>query len=508
MTGPLRTRGRRPRPLTAAMGMLLLLTAASHGQSAVETPRALPDSDAGRLAGGFLEALASGDAAAVVRLAGSSAGHWSRLMNTVGPLELHSELDLRRFGMSGRPGVVGVWCRGVVTRAWVGFIVETGRGGLLRRPRIVAVSTVRGVAPDPGDGRPPVRSDEELLGDLSAYAEAYGASGLFSGVILLSRGAETLFTYAAGRAEGGERPLLAADTPMPVASMTKMFTSVAVAQLVSEGRLAYDDPIGRFVPEYPEAIGSSVTIGRLLDHTSGIEFDKFVDFLEARRDVSDHEGELEAQLEHMDLLWAGGAYVPPDRMDYTNEGFHLAGLIVERIAGRPFHEHLAESVFARAGMSSARPLLRGPWDESVALGSTHSPDPDDYGLVVPEPASNAAWLRATRFGGAAGGYAASAEDMLRFARALLEHRLVDAESTAELLNPRVLDHGDKWYGYGFDLRVAEDGSVVSFGHGGGMPGVSTRLDVYPDRDLVLVVLCNRDAGADHVADFVRELVAP
>lgn len=137
------------------------------------------------------------------------------------------------------------------------------------------------------------------------------------------------------------------DTRFNLGSMTKMFTAVAIAQLAELGKLSFHDPISRHLPDYPnEAVASKVTIHHLLTHTSGMgdyQNEKFYARLDQLRTLSD----LVPLFVNDPLAFESGA-----KWDYSNAGFVVLGLIIEKVSGQDYFTYVKQHVFKPAGMTS------------------------------------------------------------------------------------------------------------------------------------------------------------
>lgn len=251
---------------------------------------------------------------------------------------------------------------------------------------------------------------EELDGELRRLA----AADEFSGVVLVTRGRETLFHGAYGSADRSTGKAVETDTRFDIGSLTKLVTSAAVLRLAEEGRLGLDDPLGAHLDGFEPDVARVVTVRHLLRHTSG-----FGDYLTEPEFTAD-PGRFEAPADYLPLARARAlAFEPGSRARYSNMGFVLLGAIVEVVTGRDYHDAIRALVFEPAGMESAGPrggpdaARRYKW-ESGELVMVDSLYPE-----VNSPAG--------------GGFAAVV-DLDRFARALLEGRLLDESRTALLLN--------------------------------------------------------------------------
>jgi D-alanyl-D-alanine carboxypeptidase len=290
------------------------------------------------------------------------------------------------------------------------------------------------------------------------------AAAHISGVALVARQGGPIYAHAYGLADRAAHTKNRLDTQFNLASVGKMFTGVAVAQLVERGRVRFSDPVGRYVPGLPRRIGARVTVGELLDHTSGLGdyfADPGYDALRPRlRTLADYL----PLIAHERL-----AFKPGTRFSYSNSGFILAGLVVEHVTGEPFAVYLRRHVWSPAGMLHT--TCTGGAGPGRAVGYTDS-GTTNTGTLPPN-------------GTSAGGCYSTADDLLRFADALLRHRLLAAAMTRLVTTSHVGAPGGG-YGYGFGIRRG------TIWHNGGAPGVATEVDIDPRTGLVAIVLENRD----------------
>jgi CubicO group peptidase (beta-lactamase class C family) len=313
----------------------------------------------------------------------------------------------------------------------------------------------------------------------------------FAGAVLVGRDGAVLLEDAWGQADREAGTTNTVDTRFRVGSMNKMFTSVATLQLVEDGTLALDEPIGTYLPDYPNAdLASTVTVRHLLAHTGGTgdifgpEFDE-------------HRLELREHSDYVELFGERGVqFEPGSRWEYSNYGFILLGAVIEAVTGESYYDYVREHVFQPAGMTSTDSL---PEDEDV-------PDrPVPYGRPFgPDGAWEPVLDTLPYRGTAAGGGYSTVGDLFRFAEALQTGTLISPETLAEATS----DQEGEGYGYGF--QVGTDPST-RWGHGGGAPGMNGDLRVYPELGYVVVVLSNLDPpAANRLADFfsLRMPIAP
>lgn len=287
----------------------------------------------------------------------------------------------------------------------------------------------------------------------------------FSGVVLIARHGKPVLERAYGLADRSTGRRNGIDTKFNLASVGKTFTAVAVAQLVQAGKLSFSDKVGRYVPELPRRVGASITIADLLDHTSGLG-DYFASPLYPA--LQPKLTSLAAYLPM--IVHDTPAGRPGTTFRYSNSGYIILGLVVERVSGLDYYTYLRRNVFARAGMKDSGCFFKSARVPNRALGYTGG-------------VANTATLPPR--GTSAGGCYSTAPDLLRFTRALFGHRLVDAKLTTTLTTPKISAPGGA-YGYGFGIR---DGTIW---HNGGSPGVGAEFDVNQRLGYTVIVLSNRD----------------
>lgn len=363
---------------------------------------------------------------------------------------------------------------------------------------------------------PPTRTTEaELAQGLAHVAERVVAADDFSGVVLFSRHGKPLLRRAFGFADREKRQANTAETPFALASVGKMFTAVAVAQLAERDLLSLSATIGSLLPGYPAGDASSkVTVHHLLTMSSGIpdlfrspQFWADVPTIKTFRDFWPHFAHARLDFDPGSL----GAY--------SNSNFLVLGAIIERVAGTPFIETIERQIFRPAGMTSTS--YSSTAFPGAALGYTRRRS----GSGNAPPGGSGEWHRAwddpfAQQGRAAGdaesdclpcapmggGYS-TADDLARFADAVMTGRLLGAGMTRRALTGYVAasEYAGQG-GYGFETRLV--GGVRSAGHRGGFSGINNRVEFYPDLGYVLVVLGNTDAnGAELIADHVRRAIA-
>ena len=179
--------------------------------------------------------------------------------------------------------------------------------------------------------------------------------------VLVRRNGRSVFERGYGVRDLRARSSIDARTSFRLASVTKQLTAAAVALLVREGRLGYEDSLCDALPGFP-AYGRDVTIRRLLTHTSGLpDYEQLMEEVEAggeqrwTPDRQIRDNEVLALLEKQ----AQGRFAPGGRWAYSNSGYVVLGLIAAQAAGRPFGDVLRERIFAPLGMTRTLAFERG-----------------------------------------------------------------------------------------------------------------------------------------------------
>ena len=319
-------------------------------------------------------------------------------------------------------------------------------------------------------------STEPWAPELNAELARRAADDRFSGSVLIARHGETLFEAAVGQTDRERGITNTVDTKFRFGSMGKMFTAVAVLQLAQAGKIRLDDPLGKYLTDYPNKEIAKVTLHQLLTHTGGTG-DIFGPEFEARR------LQLRTLQDYVSMLGARGPEFPPgSRHQYSNYGFILLGRVIEVVSGKSYDACVREKIFTPAGMRSTDNLPESAMPPGLAVPYTGDP-PHSAEDTLP-------WS-----GTSAGGGYSTVGDMLKFSRALLSHRLLDEGHTRLLVTGKeTAPMPGLRYAYGFEDAQLPDG-LHRIGHGGGAPGMNGMLAIYPEAGYVVVVLGNLDPPA-------------
>ena len=327
-------------------------------------------------------------------------------------------------------------------------------------------------------------SEADVVKEIERHVAKAAADDRFSGVALVAKGDHVIFNKAYGLANKANNIPNNLDTKFNLGSMNKMFTSVAIAQLVEAGKLSYDNTLAKVLPEYPnKEVAAKITIHQLLTHTSGLgDFFKpeFFQNREKYRNPKDY-----FPIFANDPL----QFEPGKGWSYSNAGFIVLGAVVEGVSGQNYFEYVRDHVFKPAGMKDTASYAVYDIVPNLAMGYTRFDNADPLGI---EPRRNNL-LTLPMLGSSAGGGYSTAPDLLRFAQALRAHKLVNAELTEKLTSGKVDTPMGSKYSYGFQEEMIDGKSVR--GHSGGAPGINSFLKIFWDGSYTVIVQGNYDPPA-------------
>jgi CubicO group peptidase (beta-lactamase class C family) len=333
-------------------------------------------------------------------------------------------------------------------------------------------------------------SDNEMVEELDGFLKKLSAADVFSGAVLVAKGDGVLFEKAYGEANKDFKAPNNVNTKFNLGSMNKMFTSVAIAQLVEAGKLSFDDSLSKFMPDFPDKeAAEKIKIKHLLSHTSGLGnyFNRaFIEGSRARFRTVDDFLEL-AKTEKMQ-------FEPGTKWQYSNTGMLVLGKVIEKVSGQNYFDYIRENVYKKAGMTGSDSYDLDSVNPNLAIG---------YEKTFGEQGArfqNNIFMHVIRGGPAGGGYS-TVGDLLKFARALQSGKLVGKEYVKILTSPKP-ELNSPQYGYGFGIGTDPN----TFGHSGGFPGISSELIIFTDSDYTAVVLSNYGGGSQSVIAKIRALM--
>ncbi len=445
-----------------------LLTAWSSAQS---NKWGLPDSATGRAASAILDTIEKGDEAAVRLLLEEFCTDQFR---NAFPEESHIQIFLKTHERMGTFELVDAKKAGP-TEAEIVIQAQASGERLGIRFRLESPDSARIASL----GLVPVRSETRFssLEELDAYLQKAAAENAFSGAVLVAKDGEPLYKKAFGRASKRYDAPNTLETKFNIGSINKIFTKVAVYQLIEKGEVGLDDPIGRYVTVFPREIADKVTVRHLLEHRSGMGHywnEKYAARFARLRRVDDF----------LDIIKDDPLLFEPGTSErYSNSGYAVLGAVIEKATGKDYYTYIRENIYGPAGMTGSDHYERDGPARDLATGYTNQKPDGTEGQGYE-------WntLYQALKGSPAGGGFSTLDDLLKFDLALKAGRFfADPESEA--------------------ARVFRGSGGL--GVAGGAPGCNAILESDWERGYTVVVLSNydpptaEDLGLEIMA-FLRE----
>jgi CubicO group peptidase (beta-lactamase class C family) len=317
------------------------------------------------------------------------------------------------------------------------------------------------------------------------------AADVFSGAVLLAKDGVPVYKGAFGMANKDFDSANRVDTKFNLGSMNKMFTAVAVAQLVEKGKLSFDDPLSKFIPDFPDKESANkIKIKHLLSHTAGLG-GYFSDKWDQRS-----RGDIRTVDDMMALAKADEKlqFEPGSKWQYSNTGMLVLGKVIEIVSGQSYYDYVRENIAKPAGMTNTDCYELDKVNHNLAVG--YDKQYTDAGVTF----GNNIFMHVMRGGPQGGGYS-TVEDLLKFSQALQGGKLLGAEYV-KILTTAKPELNSPDYGFGFQI----DSGGKSFGHSGGFPGINSNLDMYTGPGWTAVVMSNYSRGGGPVIQKMKRLI--
>ena len=318
----------------------------------------------------------------------------------------------------------------------------------------------------------------------------------FTGSILAEdRNGALLLNESFGFANRSEQIPNTPSTRFGIASGCKLFTAIAVLQLIEKGKVSLDTKIKDVLIYDFKHFDEDITIHHLLTHTAGIPdyFDEEVmgDFEELWIQTPMYRvRQLEDFLplfQHLPMKSKVG-----ERFDYNNAGYILLGLIVEQASQSRFDEYVVKNIFQKAGMTSSGYFEMDALPARTAQGYIDFEDGRWKTNIYSLPAK----------GGADGGAFVTVHDMARLWEALMNYSLLNEETTKLLLTPYANENEEDYYGYGVWIKKKNE-TIFKYHVMGYDPGVNFHSAYYPDSSIKVVICSNKSTGAFQVMSGIE-----
>jgi len=300
---------------------------------------------------------------------------------------------------------------------------------------------------------------------INRYMNYCYENGIFNGIMLIAENGQIIYHQAMGYADQENRLLLKTNTPFYIASLTKQFTSMAIMMLKERGKLEFDSKLSDFFPDFP-SYAEQVTIRHLLTHTAGIP-DHF--------ELGAYKPDL-TNTEVLDLLIRQPKleFIPGIQFKFSNGGYVLLALIVERVSGQYFQDFLRDHIFRPLGMNQTLVYDESkPVVENRALGYNPFGEKDDYEILTKGD----------------GGIFSTTGNLFKWDQALYSDVLVKPPTLLEAFTSyRLQNRLLTGYGFGWAVSDQPTGKIVS--HGGGFGGFRAYIERQPNKKRTIIFISN------------------
>jgi CubicO group peptidase (beta-lactamase class C family) len=341
-------------------------------------------------------------------------------------------------------------------------------------------------------------------GAYDKFVRGLAEQDLFSGTVLLAYHGKPVLIRSYQMSDKARGIPNQASTIFALASLTKFFTAFAVTQLAAQGKLRFDATLGSYLDGFQAAVANTVTVHNLLTHTAGIQdFSRLANWRQVFQGFTTISEAFDGTLALLQPLQP--AFTAGTQYSYSNSNYFLLGAIVAQVSGQPFWEYMPRHIFSPAGMTDTGFFTGQQWETDPRIARNYGPQQADGSRqdITPRAAGGPnGW-------DGAGGAFSSALDLLCFANALRGGKLLPP-AWAEVMtggkypinptqqNPDQASSQSTQIGYGIEERLT--GGQRGYGHTGGLlvgvpgntrpGGGSTSLTIYPDLNVVAVVLSN------------------
>ena len=314
---------------------------------------------------------------------------------------------------------------------------------------------------------------------LDQYMQGFYKAYDFSGAVLVAKKGKVIYRKGFGKANREWQIANTVDSRFAIASLTKQFTAAAILQLAEKEKLDVQDKLSKYFPDFPKA--DSISIHMLLNHTSGIkEYSQNSDLFELNPNtpIGALKDTLINTFKYLPFDFSPGTF-----WKYSNSGYILLGYIIEQVSGKTYQEYIYKNMLQKAGMKNSDLLCHDTIIPYRAEGYTKTPQGWKMAKILPVN---------TRF--SAGGLFSTVVDLYKWNEALYAGKVISRKSLAVMNRP---NHGD--FGAGYGIFVDQVYNRKALHHQGSVPGYSSFMARYPEDELSIIILTNRDTNLDFLS---------
>lgn len=331
------------------------------------------------------------------------------------------------------------------------------------------------------------QQNDSLSQKLDEYLTSANKFYKFNGSALVAQHGKILLQKGYGFKDASKNIVNDTNGIFQIGSVTKQFTSTVILKLQEEGKLSVSDKLSKYFPEFTYA--DKITLENLLTHTSGI-YNYTNDIGEEDSAITCHP--IDKQLA-LDIMFKHDLdFKPATKFSYSNSGYYLLGLIIEKVTGKPYEQNVRDIIFTPLQMTHSLFDFKHSPDTNITTGYKE--------LNASEQIVASAYRWDSTVTYAAGAIWSTTGDMYKWAKAVANKEIISAGSWKAALTPH-LEH----YGYGWFIDSIYGKKNIS--HGGGLPGFMAYLCYYPGEDATIILLNNKGWYDEGLAEINANLSA-
>ncbi len=308
----------------------------------------------------------------------------------------------------------------------------------------------------------------------------------FSGTILISKNDSIIHNKGYGFSDRTQNALNEPNTIFDIGSITKQFTGAAIMKLVMDGELLLEDNITKYFNNVPDD-KKQINIHHLLTHSSGLI------------DIVGGDYEAVTLNRFIDTVYKTKLISPiGEKYNYSNVGYSLLAIIIEKITGMSYEEYLNKVVFIPSGIHNTGYIIPD-WDKKIIakgyFDETELKRPNEENWSDDGPYLN---LKGN------GGILSNTNDLLKWSKAIKNHFILNKEITKNYLHPHILEYenGNSFYGYGWVIEKSKRDTKIIW-HNGSNGIFFADMWMFPEDNITIIVLCNK--YADYVENIASDL---
>ncbi|OOG73047.1 serine hydrolase [Algoriphagus sp. A40] len=326
----------------------------------------------------------------------------------------------------------------------------------------------------------------DLPVSIDRYMDAQVRIKQFSGTVLVANEKEIIYKKGFGEADREWGNLNTPETKFRIGSNTKQFTAAAILKLAEEGKLSLDDKLSKYIPDYPK--GDTVTVHMLLSHTSGItNYTNLDEFWDGPAFIRLETDSLISLFKHRPFDFEPGA-----KCSYSNSGYILLGLIIEKASGQSYSSYLAQNIITPAGLQNT---ALDKIDSVLTFRARGYYRRKDVFRNAGYISMEGSW--------SAGALYSTVDDLYEWTKSLHHNEIVSLASLKKMTTPYGSDGKDP-FGYGLIIDSLENHLRVW--HDGSIPGFSSYVAYYPTDGMYIIALSNNSSNTPTIGVGLGHLI--